>query len=106
MKSVEYIYIVFKILLWGMSIKFKDHCCGLTWREAELETTIAECTEVVYSFILPFVYIDKYGGEMDDEMKWMMIGNLKSLEHEYGNRSSSFKFSNTQKWNLVFFYSI
>ena len=39
----------------------------------------------------------KMDGEMDDEMKWMMIGNLKSLEHEYGNRSSSFKFSNTQK---------
>lgn len=63
--------------------------------------TIAECTEgCTVSFCLLHTLASvamKMDGEMDDEKKQMMIGNLKSLEHEYGSRSSSFEFSYTQK---------
>lgn len=106
MKNVEeYIYIGFKILSWVWALSLQTTAMDLIWREAELEMTIAECKEVVYSFILLLHALTNTAmnmdGEMDDEKKWMTIGNLKVLNTEYGSHSSSFEFSYTKSEILL-----
>jgi len=74
-------YVVFRIPLWGMSIEFEDHCYSLTWREAELEMAIVECTEGCI-FLSWFSH-----GLANVVVWWKWLDNLKTLEHKYSGHS-------------------